>query len=112
VVRREDPEDNREGKRVAVLTPEGVLRIGVRACKNSQHTIVSRKAARQYGLEKKKLKRALGIVGPSGMLTCVEEDYEVLFPLGSPHGRRLKIMARGVNTLEEYCGVPENSLWE
>jgi hypothetical protein len=46
------------------------------------------------------------------MLTCVEEDYEVLFPLGGPHGRMLKITAHGVNTLEEYCGVPENSLWK
>jgi hypothetical protein len=63
-------------------------------------------------LEKRKLERPLGIIGPSGMLTCVEEDYEVLFPLGGPHGRMLKITAHGVNTLEEYCGVPENSLWE
>ncbi len=36
----------------------------------------------------------------------------MLFPLGGTHGRRLKITARGVNTQEEYCGVPENSLWE
>jgi hypothetical protein len=62
MVHREDPEDNREGKRVAVLTPEGVLRIGMRACKNSQHNVASRRAAWQYGLEKRKLERPLGII--------------------------------------------------
>jgi hypothetical protein len=112
VVRRRVPEGNKEGKRVAVLTPEGVQRIGARACRNSEHTVVSRREAQLYGLEKKKLQRPLGIVGPSGVLVCVEDDYEALFLLGGPHGRRLKITAHGVDALEEYCGVPENSLWE
>jgi hypothetical protein len=103
-----------EGKGAAILTPEGVSHIGVRVCRNSQYTVVSWRAAELYGLEKRKLKRPLGIMGPSGTLTYVEEDYEVLFPAGGPRGGRLKVTAYRVDTLEEYCGVPKGSLreWE
>ncbi len=65
-----------------------------------------------YGLEKKRLEKPLGILGPSGVLVCVEEVYEELFPLGGPPGRMLEITALGVDTLEEYYGVPEDSMWE
>jgi hypothetical protein len=40
VVQWEVPEVNKEGRKVAVLTPKGVLRIGVRACRDSKHTVV------------------------------------------------------------------------
>jgi hypothetical protein len=84
----------------------------MRACGDAEHTVMSQRAARLYGLEKKKLREPLEVVGPSGVLVCVEETYEVLFPLGGPHERRLEITALRVDTLEEYCGVPENSMWE
>ncbi len=40
VVKWEVPEGNKEGRKVVVLTPKGVLRIGVRACRDSKHTVV------------------------------------------------------------------------
>jgi hypothetical protein len=99
-----------DGKRATVITPEGVQRISVRASSSFQNTIVSQEAARQYRLDRKRLKRALGIMGPTGVTIWVTEDYEVLFPLGNPHGGKLKIMAHGVDSLEEYCREPEGSL--
>jgi hypothetical protein len=47
---------------------------------------VSHEVAKLYKLEKKKLKGAIGIMEPTGVLIWVAEDYEVLFPLGGPTG--------------------------
>jgi hypothetical protein len=60
-----------EGKRVAVLTPEGVQRMSMRASSSFPHPIMSHEATKLYGLEKKKLKGAVGIQGPTGVLIWV-----------------------------------------
>ncbi len=43
------------------------------------------------------------MVGTTGLTVWEIEDHEVLFPLGCPHGGKLKVMAHGVDSLEEYC---------
>jgi hypothetical protein len=97
---------------VAVLTPGGIQRISVRACKDSEHTIMSQRAAGLYGSEKKMLAKPLKIVGPSGLPIRVEETCNMMFPLGGHHGRRLEIPALVVDMMEQYCGVLQNSMWE
>ncbi len=36
----------------------------------------------------------------------------MIFPLGGPHGRRLEVLALVVDTLEQYYGVPQGSMWK
>jgi hypothetical protein len=60
--------NNVEGKRAAVLTSEGVQRLSVWASSSFKHTIVSREAARKYGLERRKFKKTIEIMGPTGVL--------------------------------------------
>jgi hypothetical protein len=68
------PVHSMEGKRAAVLTPEGVRRMSVSASSSFPHTIVSHEAAKMYGLEKRRLQVAIGIQGPTGVLVWVAED--------------------------------------
>jgi hypothetical protein len=58
--------------------------------------------AQGYSFEKKRLKKAMEIGGPTGVLGQVEEDYEILFLIVGLHGGTLKIMAHGVASLEKY----------
>jgi hypothetical protein len=48
--------------------------------------------------------------GPSGTPTRATEICTVVFPLEGSQGRKIVIHALVVNTLEEYCGMPQNSL--
>jgi hypothetical protein len=36
----------------------------------------------------------------------------MVFPLEGPQGRKLEIYTLVVDTLEEYCGVSQNSMWK
>jgi hypothetical protein len=48
--------------------------------------------------------------GPSGKPTRATEVCTIVFPLEGPQGRKLEIYALVVDTLEEYCGVHQNSM--
>jgi hypothetical protein len=102
-------QDDDEGRRhVVVLTPEGGQFIGVRAYENAEHTVVGRLAA----VTEMVLPKSITVEGPAGTPVHVEETCTMIFPLGGPHGRRLEIHALVVDTLEQYCGFPQDSMWK
>jgi hypothetical protein len=105
--------DEDEGRRhMVVLTPEGGQLIGVRGYEDSELTIVSRAAAARCGTDRAALPKPLMLKGPAGTLTCAMEICTVVFPLEGSHGRKLEIHALVVDTLEEYYGVPQGSMWK
>jgi hypothetical protein len=105
--------DDDEGRQnVVVLTPEGCQFIGVRAYDGSELTVVSRAAAVLYGTHRVVLPRPLMLKGPAGTLVRVTEDCIIVFPLGDPQGRKMEIYAMVVDSLEEYYGVPQGSMWK
>jgi hypothetical protein len=97
-----------------VLTSTGIWHISVRTSSGFEHIIVSREAARRHGFERKEPKRAKKITGPTAMKVQLEDDYNVSFPISAPYGGTLKIMAHGMESMEEFCGLLQSSLenWE
>jgi hypothetical protein len=97
---------------VVVLTPEGGKCISVRACKGNKNTIVSRKTALLFGSDRTRLAWPMEVVGPSGIPIRVEETRAMTFPPRGPHEGELEISTLVVDTLELYCGFPQNSMWK
>jgi hypothetical protein len=101
-------QDEYEGRRhVVVLTLEGGQLISVRAYDGSELTVVSQAAAERYGVDRATLQTPLMLEGPSGTPTLATQVCTMVFPLEGPQGRKLEIY-----TLEEYCGVHQNSMWK
>jgi hypothetical protein len=103
--------DEDEGCRhVVVLTPEGGQLIGVRTYEDSEFTIVSQATAVGCGTDRATLQTPLMLKGPTGAPTCATEICTMVFPLEGSQGRKMEILAMVVETLEEYYGVPQNSM--
>jgi hypothetical protein len=58
------PDDEEGGRHIVVLTLEGGKHIGVRACGGEEHTVISRKAAQLYGLDREILARSFKVKEP------------------------------------------------
>ncbi len=95
-----------------VLTPEGGQLIGVRACEDSELTIVSQATAIRCGVDRTTLQTPLMLKGPTGTPTRATETCTMVFPLEDSDGRKLEVHALVVETLEEYYGVPQGSMWK
>jgi hypothetical protein len=105
--------DESEGRQnVVVLRPEGSQVIGLRAYEDSEVTIISRAAAARCGTDRVELLTPLMLEGPAGTQTCATEICTIVFPLEGSQGRKLEIHALVVDTLEEYYGVPQGSMWK
>jgi hypothetical protein len=94
------------------LTPEGGQLIGVRAYENSELTIVSQATALRCGVDRTMLQTPLMLEGPTGAPTRGTEICTIVFPLEGSQGRTLEVHALVVDKLEEYYGVPQNSMWK
>ncbi len=78
----------------------------------AEERFMSRRAARLYGSERVMLTRPFEVKRPSGTPIRIEETCTMIFPLGSPHERRLEIPALVVDMLEQCRGFLWNIMWK
>jgi hypothetical protein len=109
-VREGSPKECEGLRHVVVLTPDGGQLINVGIGRGFEFSVVSKRTAARYGVDRSKLQAPLVLEGPSGMPMCATEICTKAFPQERAVGGKVVIFAFVVDALEEYYETPQGGL--
>jgi hypothetical protein len=94
-------------KHVFIYTLHGIRRLKCLWAngRELEHTVVSHEAAKRYSLRVDSRKLATRITGPTGVTVGLDTDYEIFLLMDDLPGRTTQALARGVESVGEFCGV-------